>query len=276
MLLRLITLALKNALDGWQKIDKTGDGVKLSNESKTGSHSLKILENGGTVQQKVSLLPNTQYELSSDIKGAGLIGIKVGEKIFFDRFKKSRKWKKRSVYFETESETHGFIFASFSQSEGQFDDFALQPTQAPQRTSVSVVKNKNTSRNLSPDLPPGQNFDLLGWSLNLPSDRDNNGKSDKIGERELAGGYANDQYFYTGDDGGMVMIATVGGAKTSKNTKNVRTELREMLRRGDKNIRTREESGKPNKNNWVFSHQPESAQSTAGGVDGKADSDACR
>jgi poly(beta-D-mannuronate) lyase len=67
----------------------------------------------------------------------------------------------------------------------------------------------------------------------------------------------------------MVMVATVGGAKTSKNTKNVRTELREMLRRGDKSINTREDSGKPNKNNWVFSHQPESAQSLAGAVDGK-------
>jgi poly(beta-D-mannuronate) lyase len=256
-------------LEGWQKLDKTGNAVKLSNESKSGTHSLKILEKGGSVQQKVTLLPNTQYEFSSDIKGAGLIGVKVGEKIFFDRFKKSRKWTKRSVFFETGDEVNGFIFASFNGKEGRFDNFALQATQEPHETSVSVVKNEKAGRSLSPDLAPGRNFDLLGWSLNLPSDDDNNGKSDKIGERELAAGYSNDDFFYTADDGGMVMIATIGGAKTSKNTKNVRTELREMLRRGNKNISTRDDSGKPNKNNWVFSHQPKSVHSLAGAVDGK-------
>lgn len=64
------------------------------------------------------------------------------------------------------------------------------------------------------------------------------------------------------------MIATTGGATTSKNTKNVRSELREMLRRGDKDIKTRGENGIPNKNNWVFSSAPQSAQSAAGAVDG--------
>ncbi len=258
----------EQGLSGWQKLDKTETAVKLSDDAKTGSHSLKIVSKGGSAQQKVTLLPNTQYELSADIKGAGLIGIKVGEKIFFDRFKKSKKWKSRSVFFDSGESTQGFLFASFSQSEGRFDNFALNETQVPVKQSVSVVKSK-AGRSLSPDLPPGQNFDLLGWSLNLPSDDDNNGKSDKIGELKLAKGYTNSKYFYTGNDGGMVMVATVGGAKTSKNTKNVRTELREMLRRGDKSINTREDSGKPNKNNWVFSHQPESAQSLAGAVDGK-------
>jgi poly(beta-D-mannuronate) lyase len=256
-------------LTGWQQIDKTGAAVKLSNESKTGSHSLKILAEGGSAQQKVILSPNTQYELKADIKGAGLIGIKVGDKIFFDRFKKSKNWTSQSVFFNSGKANHGFLFASFNRSEGRFDNFVLQPTQQRNKQSVSVVKNGETGYRLSPDLPPGQNFDLLGWSLNLPSDDDNNGKSDKIGESKLSQGYTNSKYFYTGSDGGMVMIATVGGAKTSKNTKNVRTELREMLRRGDKRINMREDSGKPNKNNWVFSHQPESAHALAGGVDGK-------
>jgi hypothetical protein len=91
----------EQGLSGWQKLDKTETAVKLSDDAKTGSHSLKIVSKGGSAQQKVTLLPNTQYELSADIKGAGLIGIKVGEKIFFDRFKKSKKWKSRSVFFDS-------------------------------------------------------------------------------------------------------------------------------------------------------------------------------
>ena len=66
----------------------------------------------------------------------------------------------------------------------------------------------------------------------------------------------------------MVFRATVAGAKTSKNTQFTRTELREMLRRGDTSIRTRNDDDSPNANNWVFSSAPVSAQRAAGGIDG--------
>ena len=62
--------------------------------------------------------------------------------------------------------------------------------------------------------------------------------------------------------------ATIGGAKTSKNTKYTRTELREMLRRGNTDIGTKDEGDNPGKNNWVFSSAPESTQKKAGAVDG--------
>jgi hypothetical protein len=58
----------EQGLSGWQKLDKTETAVKLSDDAKTGSHSLKIVSKGGSAQQKVTLLPNTQYELSADIK----------------------------------------------------------------------------------------------------------------------------------------------------------------------------------------------------------------
>lgn len=121
---------------------------------------------------------------------------------------------------------------------------------------------------LSPDLPPGKNFDLLGWYLNTPGDHDNDGKCDRVDEMDLAGGAIDERYFYTADDGGMVFKATVGGAKTSKNTSYTRTELREMLRRGDTSIGTRNDDKSPNRNNWVFSSAPDSARRAAGGVDG--------
>ncbi|USD64925.1 polysaccharide lyase family 7 protein [Vibrio sp. SCSIO 43136] len=116
---------------------------------------------------------------------------------------------------------------------------------------------------LNPSLPPSDNFDLADWYLSVPTDEDNSGTSDSIKESELNNGYES-QYFYTGVDGGMVFWTPIYGYKTSSNTSYVRTELREMLRRGDTSIKTQG----VNKNNWVSSSAPESAQTAAGGVDG--------
>ena len=120
---------------------------------------------------------------------------------------------------------------------------------------------------LDPDLPPGSNFELIDWYLNTPDDG-GDGRSARISERQLAAGYADTDYFYTAADGGMVFRATVAGARTSANTSYVRTELREMLRRGNESIPTRPSAGRSNRNNWVFSSAPESARQAAGGVDG--------
>jgi poly(beta-D-mannuronate) lyase len=64
--------------------------------------------------------------------------------------------------------------------------------------------------------------------------------------------------------GGLVFRAPIEGAKTSSNTKYTRTELREMLRRGDTSIDTKG----INANNWVFSSTSSDEQEAAGGIDG--------
>ncbi|WP_081848110.1 polysaccharide lyase family 7 protein [Microbulbifer sp. HZ11] len=113
-------------------------------------------------------------------------------------------------------------------------------------------------------LPPSSNFDLAAWYLSVPTDDDGNGRADSIYEAELNSGYGNSNYFYTGEDGGMVFRCPIAGFKTSTNTSYTRTELRGMLRRGDTSISTQG----VNKNNWVFSSAPIAARETAGGVDG--------
>ncbi|GDY24257.1 hypothetical protein AHAT_01470 [Agarivorans sp. Toyoura001] len=118
---------------------------------------------------------------------------------------------------------------------------------------------------LNPSLPPSANFDLQDWYLSIPTDTDNSGTADSIKESELNNGYENNEYFYTGADGGMVFKSPIYGYKTSANTTYVRTELREMLRRGNTSIKTQG----VNKNNWVFSSAPSSAQTAAGGVNGE-------
>lgn len=136
-------------------------------------------------------------------------------------------------------------------------------------TPVVTERKGKGVMGLRTDLPPGGNFDLSGWYVTTPADDDGDGKSDSVMENELAAGWIDPRFFYTDPaTGGMVFRSTPAGAKTSKNTKYTRTELRGMLRHGDESIETRVEGGFPNKNNWVFSSAPASAQAKAGGVDG--------
>lgn len=100
--------------------------------------------------------------------------------------------------------------------------------------------------------PPGSNFELLSWKLNTPADLDGNGISDSPSETDLDNGFT-DGFFFTGPAGGMVFRSTIDGAKTSANTSYTRSELREMLRRGNTGISTRG----VNRNNWILGYQPD-------------------
>ena len=116
------------------------------------------------------------------------------------------------------------------------------------------------------DLYPNElGIELLDWYLSVPTDEDNSGTSDSIDEDDLAAGYTNSEYFYASADNGIVMRSPSYGFKTSTNTSYVRVELREMLRRGDRSIRTQG----VNQNNWVFGAASNQGQANAGGVDGE-------
>ena len=119
-------------------------------------------------------------------------------------------------------------------------------------------------RELVSDKPPSENFDLLDWSLTLPTDLNKDLKADMIYEKPLSKGFELKPLFYTAQDGGMVFASPNVGAKTSKNTKYVRTELREMLRRGNNRMKTQGITG----NNWVFSGAHGSVKRKAGAVEG--------
>lgn len=115
---------------------------------------------------------------------------------------------------------------------------------------------------LDPNKAPSENFDLSTWNISIPIDNDGNGRSDHIQPGELNAGFENNNYFYTGSDGGMVFRCAVDGYKTSSNTKFTRSELRELLSAG------RISRTKDPKNNWVFSTASTSDKNAAGGVDG--------
>ena len=108
-------------------------------------------------------------------------------------------------------------------------------------------------------------IELNDWYLSIPVDENYHTKSKSIYENTLKNKYFNAQFFFLSADGGITFRAPIEGAKTSSNTKYTRTELREMLRRGDTSISTQG----VNKNNWVFSTAPSADIDKAGGVDGE-------
>lgn len=266
----LINGGFEASLDGWVVDEAADPDVAISGDANSGEKSLKITGEKGLAQQTVFIEPNSHYELKGNYKGAALIGVRVGDRIYFDRKPKSKGWKKVKVTFNSDAASKAVIFLGHNRHEGRYDDLALsfKGAQGDQKVSTNVISKSSGGTGLSPDLPPGGNFDLLGWYVSVPTDRDKSGTADSIYELELAKGYEDERFFYTAPDGGMVFRTPVKGFKTSKNTSYTRTELREMLRRGDKTISTKTSDGKPNKNNWVFSSAPESAQKAAGGVDG--------
>ncbi len=108
-------------------------------------------------------------------------------------------------------------------------------------------------------------IELTDWYLSIPVDERLNTKAESIYESRLNNDYFNAEFFFMNNEGGLVFRSPIEGAKTSTNTKYTRTELREMLRRGDTNINVKG----VNKNNWVFSSAPENDLDAAGGVDGE-------
>lgn len=132
--------------------------------------------------------------------------------------------------------------------------------------------SSSTDYGLDASVAPSANFDLLDWYLSVPED-EGDGYATSIKENDLTDSYEDD-YFYTGSDGGMVFYTPVEGAKTSSSTKFTRTELREMLRRGDTSIDTsydvdKDEDGNGRLNNWAFSSISSSDQDEFGGIDGE-------
>src|SRR3954451_6680069 len=81
---------------------------------------------------------------------------------------------------------------------------------------------------LDPTLPPGGNFNLSIWQLQLPTGSP--GKPDTIPSSQLKGanGYSNPTYFWTDkNDGSMTFWAPEKGV-TTPNSNYARSELREM------------------------------------------------
>ncbi len=266
----IVNPGFERGWEGWKDDDPSGTGTGISGEAYQGANSVKLSEKPAFVSQTVSVLPKSTYRLSAFVRGGGNLGVKVGGELFFEQQReKKERWAEVSVTFRSGDLSQVIVFCSFAGSEARFDDFRLHLVEGGEaETSARIKTSSAGGYGLSPELPPGKNFDLLGWYLNTPADTDKDGKPDRFSEVELANGATDPRYFYTAKDGGMVFSAPISGVRTSENTKFTRTELREMLRRGDTRIDTKNDDATPNKNNWVLSSAPPEARSAAGGGDG--------
>jgi len=121
---------------------------------------------------------------------------------------------------------------------------------------------------LDPNAEPWDNFDLTSWAYDSPAPRPNDPcRAVRSNEDEWGTGFRNSEsgpYFFTHSDGGMRFVSPVGGAttNTSCNSGFPRSELREMLRRGNRSISTTGVNG----NNWALGYQP--GNSAHGGRNG--------
>ena len=266
----IVNPGFEDGWTGWTDNDPTGSATAISDVANSGEKSVKLTENGAYVSQTVAVRPSTNYRLSAFLQGPGNIGVKVGAELFFEQQpKKGKKWRELAVTFNSGTAESVYVFGSCAGVEVRIDDYRLEAVgTSAVETSARIISSGAGGYGLSPDLPPGRNFDLLGWYLSVPTDTNKDGRSDQVSELELARGAVDERYFYTADDGGMVFRTPVAGARTSSNTRYTRSELREMLRRGNTQIRTKTDDGSPNKNNWVFSSAPPRALQMAGGVDG--------
>jgi hypothetical protein len=133
--------------------------------------------------------------------------------------------------------------------------------------AAEIKNSRNEVITLHSTARPADNFDLSDWSISLPVDTNKDGIADNVPETYLAKGLSIKPLFYTAEDGGMVFTAPIQGPKTSKNTKYTRSELREMLRKGDLRVKTKGIT----ENNWVFSTATRNVRKKSGGVDGTLD-----
>jgi|TARA_Y100001968_G_scaffold323702_1_gene361808 poly(beta-D-mannuronate) lyase len=177
------------------------------------------------------------------------------------------QWELVAENQQSSGKHSGFELVSFGSASARYIRVTINGTSTTIPAGIVELQAhrcNDATGNFTETFPNELGIDLLDWYLSIPTDEDGNGRSDTISETELADGYTNSEYFYASDDGGIVMRSPSYGFKTSTNTNYVRVELREMLRRGDRDIRTQG----VNKNNWVFGSASADNQLQAGGVDG--------
>jgi len=104
------------------------------------------------------------------------------------------------------------------------------------RALLSLALTMCVANGARAGLPPGSNFDLSHWKLELPVDvvGGTTGVAAEISAGQLSAGFTNN-YFYSGADGAMTFWCPVTGATTSGSTY-PRSELRELLNPNDASV----------------------------------------
>ena len=84
---------------------------------------------------------------------------------------------------------------------------------------------------------PGKKFDLAKWRLTLPMDTDQNGELDQVPETHMPK-FKYPPFFFSNDKGHMVFATPTKVVGKGNKTLKPRSELRQMLRKGNTSIKT--------------------------------------
>ncbi|MBS9844778.1 polysaccharide lyase family 7 protein [Vibrio alginolyticus] len=107
---------------------------------------------------------------------------------------------------------------------------------------------------------PADKFDMRNWKITIPSDINEDGKVDEI-EGVAMLSYSHKDFSFLNEEGNLV-FEVQNKAVTTKNSKNARSELREMPRGADFSIQTDDLA-----NHWALSSHPQAAKhSRVGGT----------
>ncbi|RTZ24005.1 polysaccharide lyase family 7 protein [Vibrio penaeicida] len=107
---------------------------------------------------------------------------------------------------------------------------------------------------------PADKFDMRNWKITIPSDINEDGKVDEI-EGVAMLSYSHKDFFFLNEEGNLV-FEVHNKAVTTKNSKNARSELREMPRGADFSINTDDLQ-----NHWALSSHPQASEhSQVGGT----------
>lgn len=103
---------------------------------------------------------------------------------------------------------------------------------------------------------PADKFDMRHWKITIPSDINQDGRVDEI-EGVAMMSYSHSDFFYL-DSQGHLVFEVHNKAITTKNSKNARSELRQMARGANFAIGTHDPL-----NNWALSSHPEAESFSA-------------
>ena len=123
---------------GWTEIDKDGKSASISNDANSGEKSAKLTSQAGTFAQVIQVKPQTSYELSAYVLRSGILGVKIGDAVVFERQGKTKKWTKVTVAFHSGDASSVAIFTQYNgNKKSLFDDCLLYTSPSPRDLSTS-------------------------------------------------------------------------------------------------------------------------------------------
>jgi len=141
----------------------------------------------------------------------------------------------------------------------------------PIDTDPEFTDPDNNDFGLDRNAEPWENFDLRRWTLDTPAPRnDDRCRAERTWDHNWDDNdpleSSSEPFFFTHSDGGLRFVTRIDGQTTNSSCDSgfVRSELREMIRAGDRNI---DDTG-VTKNNWKLGYQPGN-DSNWGGVNGE-------